>query len=113
MESTCTSIITHNTVSEFISCAMTRFSQWSGVNIGYLFNMLEISANENECLDIIEDCLREFGKLESEPDEYPWQIIPEGYNRLSSTASIIQECNTLLNELEEIRARIKGDLFYD
>ena len=115
MISTGTSIITHNhtNVRDFISHVMTRFSQWSGVNVGYLFNMFEISGNEYECLNVIEDCLRKFGKRDDKPNEYPWPHTTSNGNTRSGNLSITVECNSLLNELEKIRTRTKGDLVFN
>lgn len=111
MQSTCVPTITKEGDSDFIDHVLNRFSHWS-VDVGYILNMLEISGNENERLDVIEDCLREFGKLEIEPEEYPWQNISDGYSTFSPNASITLECRILLNELDEIPLRVKGDTVY-
>lgn len=112
MKNTCTSIIQYNSVKDFIGHVMTRFSQWSGVNVGYLFNMFEISGDEDECLDVIEDCLRKFGKLENESDDFPWHDTTVHDSTFSYNISITMECNILLNELDEIRSRKTGETVY-
>ncbi len=113
MENTYDSTISAHNVNDFIAHVISRFSQWSGVNVGYLFNMLVISENENEQLDALESCLKEFGKFEPEPEEYPWQNTPDDSSSSSPDVSITVECNMMLDELEKIRLRTKGEAYYE
>jgi hypothetical protein len=111
--STCDPIISTHSLGDFIDHIITRFSQWSGVSVGYISDMLELSGDRIDQLDVIEDCLRAFGRLEAEPDEYPWKIIPDRNSMFSTNFSIILECNMMLNEIDEIRERTKGGMYYE
>jgi len=87
---------------EFICRALNQLSRWS-VDVDYILNMLEMSKNDNERLEVIEDSLREYGKFQVDLNEYPWQNSSVNYNDLLQDVSVTMECRSLLDELDEIR----------
>ena len=112
MQSACIpTTITEDGAGDFIDRVLDYFSHWS-FDIFHIHTMLEICGDENERLDLIEDCLRKFGKLEFDPEEYPWHTIPENISSCPANDSAVLECNSLLNELDEVRLRVKGGSVY-
>ena len=87
---------------DFICRALNQLSRWS-MDADYILNMLEMSKNDNERLDVIEDCLREYGKFRIDLSEFPWQNSSVNYNDLIQDVSVTMECRSLLDELDEIR----------
>ena len=87
---------------DFICRVLNQFSRWN-LDVDYVLNMLEMSKSENERLEVIEDCLREYGKFRVDLEEFPWQNSAVNYNDLIQDVSITSECKNLLDELDEIK----------
>ena len=87
---------------EFICRVLNQLSRWN-IDADYILNMLEMSKNDNERLEVIEDCLKEHGKFSVDPEEFPWQNSAVNYSDLLQDVSITVECKNLLDELDELR----------
>ena len=87
---------------DFICRVLNQLSRWN-VDVDYILSMLEMSKNENERLDVIEDCLREYGKFRVDLEEFPWQNSSVYYNDCMQDAAVTTECKNLLDELDEIK----------
>lgn len=92
----------HDYKEKFICRALNQLSRWH-VNVDYIMNMLEMSKDDNEQLDVIEDCLRKYGKFQNDLNGYPWQNSSVNYTDLIQDVSGTMECRNLLDELDEIR----------
>jgi hypothetical protein len=89
-------------IGDFSCRVLNQFTRW-GVDISYILNMLEMSRNENELLDVLEDCLVEFGKFAIDTEDYPWYHTSINYNSYIQDIPFTLECRSLLDELDEIR----------
>lgn len=91
-------------LDDFICRVLNQLSR-VGTDIDDVIYMIEMSQNNNETLDVLEECLIDFGKFEIDADSFPWQKASITSNEYIQEDSFTVECRNLLEELEQMRNR--------